>query len=49
MKNNFTPISVIKPRRPVWMTPDFNPNVNREFTPISVISVLDMLSKYKRK
>lgn len=31
----FTPVSVVKQKRPAWMTPGINPNV--EFTPISVI------------
>lgn len=47
----FTPISVIN-KRPVWMTPDFNPNIankkyyESEFTPYAIIPLLlDYLRK----
>jgi hypothetical protein len=49
----FTPINVVKKKRPAWMTPDFNPQIADEnFTPYSVIpvqNILQLLAKYLRK
>jgi len=50
MKSKFTPVSVVKQKRPAWMTPDFNPQVanerQAEFTPYAIIPLLlDYLRK----
>lgn len=37
MASNFTPVNVVKQKRPVWMTPGINPNEEVTFTPVSVI------------
>ena len=31
------PVSVIQHQKPVWSTPDFNPNAEKTFTPYSII------------
>jgi hypothetical protein len=52
MKSKFTPVSVVKQKRPAWMTPDFNPQIadkkfkDELFTPYAIIPLLlDYLRK----
>ena len=44
MKNEFVPINVIRERKPLWKTPDFNPNAEKEFKPYGFILAANGIS-----